>query len=277
MSPPPDIGAADAALTAALRAWAADPGPTASARVHAALLDARLFVPVVAGLVPADGAAADEPGRESESSMSLPRVFGRDGRPALPAFTSVEALAEWRAEARPVPVAGADVCRAVLTEGCSALLVDVAGPVSFVVEGQALHDLAAGYVPVTAAGEQTLAARTVAGGLPVVAPAALPDPEALEGICAALRAEPLIAEAYLLAPAAGPEASGLTVALVLDDEMDSSEVVVMVRRVAAALARRPFVARGLDLAVLTPDQRRQAYALGPPAYTAESRVAGLGR
>jgi len=275
VSPPPDIGAADADLTAALQAWAADPAPTASARVHAALLDARLFVPVVAAMVPADDPTTTEPGAGSVSSMSLPTIFGRDGRVALPAFTSVDALAQWRADARPVPVAGSDVFRAVLSEGCSALLVDVAGPVSFVVEGRALHDLVAGYVPVTADGEETLAARTVAGGLPVVAPAVLPPPEALEGICAALRGEPLIAEAFLLAPAAGPDASGLTVGLVLDDEMDSSEVVVMVRRVAAALARRPFVAGGLDLAVLTPAQRRQAYALGPPAYVATDRVAGL--
>lgn len=277
MSPPPDIGAADAVLTVALRAWAADPEPTASARVQAALLDARLFVPVVARLVPADDPGADQPSGRSETAMSLPRIFGRDGRPALPAFTSVETMAQWRAEARPVPVAGSEVFRTVETEGCSALLVDVAGPVTFVVEGQALHDLAAGYVPVTAGGEESLAARTVAGGLPVVAPVLLPDVEALEGICAALRAEPLIAEAFLLAPAEGPQASGLTVALVLDDEMDSSEVVVMVRRVAAALARRPFVTGGLDLAVLTPDQRRQAHAFGPPAYTAGNRVAGLGR
>jgi len=277
MSQSSDVGAPDAALAAALHAWAADPAPTASARVHAALLDARLFVPVVATLAAADDAAATEPTGESASSMSLPTIFGRDGRVALPAFTSVEALAQWRAEARPVPVAGSDVFRAVLTEDCSALLVDVAGPVSFVVEGRALHDLAAGYVPVTADGEETLAARTVAGGLPVVAPALLPAPEALEGICAALGGEPLIAEAYLLAPAAGPDASGLTVALVLDDEMDSSEVVVMVRRVAAALARRPFVAGGLDIAVLTPDQRRQARALGPPAYAAGTAVGGAGR
>lgn len=289
---PHDTGASDQALAAALAAWASAPAAATSAQVHAALLDARLLVPVVAALVPADegapasaglaaldfaGLAGPTRGVPAEvTEMSLPTILGRDGRMGLPAFSSLQALTRWRAEARPVPVAGADVCRAALTEGCSALVVDVAGPVSFVVEGQALQDLAAGYVPVVAAGEATLAAHTVAGGLPVVAPARPPDPEALEGICAAVRGEPLIAEAFLLAPAEGPQHSGLTVALVLNDEMESSEVVVMVRRVAAALARTPFVEGGLDLAVLTPEQRRQARALGPPAYDSTAAVVGPG-
>jgi len=276
MTSPPDTGAPDPALTAALAAWAATPTTEATAQVHTALLDARLLVPVVAALLPVDGAGAAAPANDGAAQMSLPTILGRDGRVALPAFSSVDALAQWRAEARPVPIAGADVFRAVLAEGCSALLVDVTGPVTFVVEGQVLHDLAAGYVPVLAGGEETLAARTVAGGLPVVAPAVLPAPEALAGICAALEGEPLIAEAYLLAPAEGPQHSGVTVALVLDDEIDSSEVVVMVRRVAAALERTPLGRGGLDIAVLTPDQRRQARALGPPAYTASADV-GSGR
>ncbi len=277
MTPPSDIGAPDPTLTAALAAWAADPTADAVAQVHAALLDARLLVPVVAALLTVDEDGEDPLATDGAASMSLPTILGRDGRVALPAFSSVEALAQWRAEARPVPIAGAEAVRAVLTEGCSALLVDVAGPVSFVVEGDALHDLAAGYVPILAGGEETLAARTVAGGLPLVAPAVRPEPEALEGICAALGGEPLIAEAFLLAPAEGPQHRGLTVALVLDDEIDSSEVVVMVRRVAAALERTPLGAGGLDIAVLTPAQHRQARALGPPAYAATGAVAGRGR
>lgn len=274
MTPSPDIGAADAALAASLAQWSAEPGPATVARVHDALLDARLLVPVVAG--PTGGADPVLHDSSDVAQMSLPTILGRDGRVALPAFTSLDALARWPERARPVPVAAVDVLRAVISQGCSALLLDLAGPVSFVVEGQALDDLAAGYVPVIDAEDATLAARTVAGGLPLVAPTTLPHPEALAGICEALGQEPLIAEAFLLAPAEGPDKPGLTVGLVLDEELDSSEVVVMVRRVAAMLARRPFLDGGLDIAVLTPEQRRQARVLGPPAYAVASLVAGAG-
>lgn len=274
MTPSPDIGAADAVLAASLAEWSAEPGPATVARVHAALLDARLLVPVVAGSI--TGADAGQYSSSDLGSMSLPTILGRDGRVALPAFTSLDALARWPERARPVPVAAVDVLRAVISQACSALLLDLAGPVSFVVEGQALDDLAAGYVPVIEAEDATLAARTVAGGLPLVAPTMLPDPEALAGICEALGKEPLIAEAFLLAPAEGPDKPGLTVALVLDDELDSSEVVVMVRRVAAVLSRRPFLDGGLDIAVLTAEQRRQARVLGPPAYSASTQVAEAG-
>lgn len=261
-----DLGGPDPTLADALAGWAAEPSPTTAARVHAALLEARLLVPVVAGLAPSEGPSST--GDAEAAEMSLPTILGGDGRVALPAFTSIDALARWREQARPVPVPGAEVVQAVISEGCSALLLDLAGPVSFVVEGQALEDLAAGYVPVVATEEATLATRTVAGGLPLVAPAALPDPDALAGICDALSAEPLVAEAFFLAPAEGPEKPGITVALVLDDELESSEVVVMVRRLAAVLSHRPIVPGGLDIAVLTPEQRRQARVLGPPAYAA---------
>ncbi len=269
---PPDVGAADPRLAAALSAWEADPTSETAARVHAALLEVRLLIPVVATLVPADEPSEQdqdqEPASAEDAQMSVPTIIGGDGRVALPAFTSLDALARWREEARPVPVPASEALQAVLTEGCSALLLDVGGPVSFVIEGQALEDLTAGYLPVVASDESTLATRTVAGGLPVVASAVPPDPQALEGICAALSQEWLVAEAFLLAPADGPDGSGLTVGLVLFDEIESSEVVSMVRRVARALSGAPFVAGGLDIAVLTPDQRRQARAMGPPAYSA---------
>lgn len=263
----PDVGEADPVLAEALAGWDADPSPGASALVHAALLGARLLVPVVAAL-----SAEPSAGLTGEAEMALPTILGRDGRVALPVFTSVSSLTRWRAEARPVPVPGADALKAAGAEGCSALLVDVAGPVSFVLEDQELTDLAAGYLPVVGTGDAALAARTVAGGLPVVAPAVPPPAEALAGICSALAGEPLIAEAFLLAPADGPQQPGLTLALVLFDEIESSDVLAMVRRVATSLGGSPLVPGGLDLAVLTPEQRRQAHRLGPPAYSAAAGV-----
>jgi len=69
---------------------------------------------------------------------------GRDGRMALLAFTGTEALRRWDATGRPVPVSVRDAARAARHDGADALLVDVAGPVLFVVEGEELAALADG-------------------------------------------------------------------------------------------------------------------------------------
>jgi len=58
------------------------------------------------------------------------------------AFTSVDTLARWRANARPVPAEAVRVCRAAVADGC-AVVIDVAGPVPLAVEGARLRALAA--------------------------------------------------------------------------------------------------------------------------------------
>ena len=59
------------------------------------------------------------------------------------AFTSLDSLARWRPNARPVPAEADRVCRAAVAEGC-AVVIDVAGPVPLAVEGARLEALAAG-------------------------------------------------------------------------------------------------------------------------------------
>jgi SseB protein N-terminal domain len=137
-----DHGTADPALAGALAAYAAD--PERSLEVFRALQHARLLVPVVAVL--GDGALGD-PALEDEGTadMATALLTGRDGRLALLAFTGLEALEAWRPEARPVPVAAALAARSALQEGASALVVDVAGPMSYVVEGPLLDGLARGW------------------------------------------------------------------------------------------------------------------------------------
>jgi SseB protein N-terminal domain len=133
-----DHGAADPQVAAALAAYLAGRGSEHAAL--SALATARLLVPVIAVL--ADSAGPGSPG-DKNSEMMLPKLIGRDGRPAMPAFTSTGALARWRPDARPVP-AGADrVWRAAVAEAC-AVVIDVAGPVPLVVEGARLAALAAG-------------------------------------------------------------------------------------------------------------------------------------
>ncbi|MFC4531727.1 SseB family protein [Sphaerisporangium dianthi] len=136
---PDDDGGADASVAAALSAFAA--GTADASVVASALSTARLLVPVVALLTEAE---VGENGlkHEKESEMALPVLVGADGRKAVPAFTGVESLKLWRADARPIQAVTPQVCRAALGEGAAAVMVDVAGPVPFAVQGGMLHALA---------------------------------------------------------------------------------------------------------------------------------------
>jgi hypothetical protein len=139
-----DGGAADAAAAAALGAYAARTGSEHAALT--ALAATRFLVPVVAVLTEqaADGGEkSDEKNSEKSGEMALPTLIGNDGRPAIIAFTGLDALRRWRADARPIPAEAGRVWQAAVAEN-SAVVVDVAGPVPFVVEGARLAALAAG-------------------------------------------------------------------------------------------------------------------------------------
>jgi hypothetical protein len=132
-----DRGAADPRVAAALAAYLAGQGSEQA--TLSALASARLLVPVVATLAEGSGPAAGD----KNSEMALPKLIGRDGRPALLAFTGLHALARWRQDARPVPAEADRVWRAAVAEGC-AVVIDVAGPVPLAVEGARLAALAEG-------------------------------------------------------------------------------------------------------------------------------------
>jgi hypothetical protein len=137
-----DDGAPDTLLTAALAAY--DGAPARHMEVFVALQRARLLVPVVAVLGEVEH---DAPGlvHDKTSDMATALLTGRDGRLALLAFTGLETLARWRRDARPVPVAAALAARSAVQEGASALVVDVAGPTPYTVEGALLAGLARGW------------------------------------------------------------------------------------------------------------------------------------
>jgi len=137
-----DTGAADPTFLAALTAYAAD--PARHLEVFAALQGARLLVPVVAvlGEVEVDDAGL---AHDKTSDMATALLTGRDGRQALLAFSGLEPLAAWRADARPVPVAASLAATSALQEGASALVLDVAGPTTYAVEGELLEGLARGW------------------------------------------------------------------------------------------------------------------------------------
>jgi hypothetical protein len=142
---PDDDGSADPSVSAALAAYDAAGEGNSHAAALAALQDSRLLVPVVATLGEVEH---DEQGlaHDKSSEMAAVLITGRDGRKALLAFTSVASLAAWNPEARPVAVTARDAARSALHDGADALVVDIAGPALFPVEGDALRDLADGLV-----------------------------------------------------------------------------------------------------------------------------------
>jgi hypothetical protein len=181
-----DRGAADPLLTAALAAYQVGQGSEQAALT--ALAAVRLLVPVIAVLghgaatdgAPTDGAPTDgaptAPRGDKDSEMVLPTLIGRDGRPAVLAFTSLDALTRWRPDARPMPAQADRVWCAAVADGC-AVVIDVAGPVPLAVEGARLAALAAGQ--------------------PVPPP--YDDPDVRAEVQAAIAAEPVIA-GFSLAP-----------------------------------------------------------------------------
>jgi hypothetical protein len=147
-----DDGAVDPAVAAALAAYdgAGTDEPSAHLEAIAAIQDSRLLVPVVAMLDEVEPTGSEGLPREKSSDMAAVLMTGRDGRTALLAFTGTATLDRWAqsyagGEARPVPVPARQAAAAALQDQATALLVDVAGPVLFVIEDENLRSLAAGH------------------------------------------------------------------------------------------------------------------------------------
>lgn len=145
--PAGDDGTADPTLAAVLARYGA--GQESERVMLTALAGARLLVPLVER--PGDGTADHQHGDDGcdhrmAREMAFPTLIGRDGRPALLAFTSLAALASWRAEARPVPTPAGQVWGSAVDGQC-AVVIDVAGPVPVAVDGARLAALAAGEPP----------------------------------------------------------------------------------------------------------------------------------
>ena len=216
-----DRGAADPRVTAALAAYQAGQGSEQAALT--ALAATRLLVPVLAVLTNGTATQGDK-----DSEMMLPKLIGRDGRPAVIAFTSLDALARWRPEARPVPAEADRVWRAAVADGC-AVVIDVAGPVPLAVEGARLAALAAGQ--------------------PVPPPHE--DPDVHAEVRAATAAEPAIA-GFSLAPAreVGTDLA-VTLRLASPGPRRAKENGPAVNRAAAGIATRlaARLRRGIEVIV----------------------------
>jgi hypothetical protein len=139
-----DDGQASVEVRTALAAYAGAP-EALHAQTLAVLQESRVLVPVVAVLGEVE---YDENGlaHDKTSDMATVLTTGRDGRTALLAFTSTDALTAWNPEARPVAVDLRKAALSAIQDGADAVVIDIAGPVLFAVEGPELRSLAEGLV-----------------------------------------------------------------------------------------------------------------------------------
>ena len=226
-----DEGRPDAALDAALAAYTAGTGTART--VLAALAGARLLVPVVAVLESVVTVGDDGSGspHEKESAMATVTVVGRDGRRAMPAFSSSDALTRWRADARPVAVHAHQAAQAALAAGADSLLVDAAGPTPFAVAGPELRALAFGGASSVPVGD---------------------DPQVAAALRACLAHEPLVVHVALQ-----PRDDTTQVALTVPPGLSRSQLDALLRRVSetmgADLVLRSRLAEGIRLVVRQSD------------------------
>lgn len=141
---PGDDGAAQAAVRAALARFAVTRSPEDYLRAVAELCGDRLLVPVVATATQL-GATTGGLASDKEAEMAVVMMQRPDGGKALLGFTGLDALRSWDARARPVPVTLDKVAETAAAEGALAVLVDVAGPHSLVLEGEVLAALGQGH------------------------------------------------------------------------------------------------------------------------------------
>ncbi|ACV08753.1 SseB family protein [Jonesia denitrificans] len=120
-----DDGRADPALLDALdKATHSD---VSVEEVVAALGKARVLVPILAQL-DQDDYTQDGHRYDKEASAGVVALESPDGRRALPVFTSVDAMATWRTDARPVPVDARRAALSAVSEDWALLVVDPGSP-----------------------------------------------------------------------------------------------------------------------------------------------------
>lgn len=235
-----DTGGADPRLVQALAGLGCDDDEVT---LLAAVSGARMLVPVVA--VPGEspelddrpnGHSGDRPNismgdrphglsGEVSSDMAAITLVAADGAKALPAFTSLEAMAGWDPSARPVPVTAQRAALAAVQEGCDSIVLDVGTRTSYALRPSMVWALA------------TARAWT---------PAYL-DSHVDAAVSAAVAAEPA-ATAYTLAAGAG---GALRITLSLRPGLGQDDVRTLVTRIGEHIATDGEVRARIDALTFT--------------------------
>ncbi|MCU1515357.1 MAG: SseB family protein [Pseudarthrobacter sp.] len=229
-----DDGTADAGYLAAVAALR--DGSSDEAAVVASLATARVFIPIIAQLAEEAGGAAGLTS-DKQADMALVTLKAADGRTAMPAFTSAQALANWHPGARPVAVYAARAALSAVSEQAELLVLDPGSEVTFVVRRPALWALAQQrpWLPSYADEEVAGAVREATGAFPAVRNIGL-----LPG---AGVASTTAAGAVLPGGGAGPE---LQVVLYLEDGLDAAAVQDLVAGLQGAWSRNVLFGERVD-------------------------------
>jgi hypothetical protein len=217
-----DDGLADPALVAAIRAVA--DGASQSAVVDA-LRTARLLIPLVAE---AGDVGHTDTGRlvDKTQELSIVTVAGPDGRAAMPAFTSVDAMRAWDPTARPVPVESRRVAMAAASEETQLVVLDPTAPTEFVLRRPAVWALGQD-LPWTPCFE---------------------DPDVAQAFADSVAGEPAVARVELAPgdPLGRFQGAELTVGLALQPGLDQTAVQELVGRLQARWSSAPVIADRVD-------------------------------
>jgi hypothetical protein len=142
-----DDGSAPAAFVEALATFRSLQEDAAErAQAHAAVVDAvrtsRFLIPLVAEAgdegVNEDGLRVDK-----TQELAIVRVQGPDGQTVLPIFSSVTAMGQWRADARPVPADGLRAAASALLDNCDWVVIDATSDTELVLRRPTLRAIAA--------------------------------------------------------------------------------------------------------------------------------------
>lgn len=218
-----DDGSAPPLLLEALRKFRGGEGGETD--VVEAFCASRLLIPLVTAL---GEAGVDDRGRTIDKSqeLSIVTVEGPDGRTVLPVFSSVEAMAAWNPNARPVPVSGPRVAAAAASEGTDLVVLDPTSETEFVLRRPALWSIVRDENWVPSYRSEAVAREFAASvaGEPVVLAVALTagDPQA-----------------RLL----GPE---LVVSLTLEAGLDADELEGLLSRLSSRWATSETIAQQVD-------------------------------
>jgi hypothetical protein len=116
-------------------------GEFGEAGVVDAVRTSRLLIPLIAHLgdhgVAESGLVVDK-----SQELSIVTVLGPDGRTVMPVFSSVETMARWNPNARPVPASGVRVAAAAASEGTDLVVLDPTSVTEFVIRRPALWSIA---------------------------------------------------------------------------------------------------------------------------------------
>lgn len=218
-----DDGSADPRLLEAVRRFRSR--ELGLPEVIEALAPVRVLVPLVTERGD-EGIGAHGQLIDKTQELALVTVAGPDGRPVLPAFSSVDTLRVWNPLARPIPVAASRAALAAAADGLGAIVLDPGSPTEFAIRRTAFEALATG-----------------TRALPCYA-----DERVLEAFLAATASEPAV-RALQLAPGdpdarlGGPE---LLVQLTLEAGLSQDELDALLARLGDAWAGSPVILDRVD-------------------------------